>query len=97
MTKEQLGALKAELKAELIQELWGQRTEKPWGEVRKDIEKSLQGFDNPHRYRIMSAIGTIIRYTLDVKSVTLLSADQVPRAREIATQLIGILQQEAPH
>jgi len=93
LTKEQIEALKEELKAELLQELQINpcpRSEKPWNKIRKDLEKRLD-FKNPHQYRIILAVATIIRYALNISSVLMLSDKQVPRAREIANQVIDIL------
>lgn len=93
MTPTELAALKEQIKAELMQEM--SRTPKarfprPWDEVKEAFLPRLAK-DNPYtQYQIITAISTIIRYSLGLQNVSMLTYDQVERAKEIANNVLDI-------
>lgn len=98
MTKEQIEALKADLRTELLQEL--QSTDRlhrfrdsPWSDIKNGIIGRLQKFEKSyHRYQIVSAIGVIIRHSLGAQNVSKLSYGDQPIAKEIANRIIDAME-----
>lgn len=90
MTQSELAALKAELKAELLEEMHPSQ-KSPWHKIRVELEAKLDRFDTHEKYVITSAIATIVRMSLGVKTVLKLPDDQAERAKEIANHVAEML------
>lgn len=93
MTPTELAALKEQIKAELMQEISKApkaRFPKPWDEVKEAFLPRLAKVNPYTQYQIITAISTIIRYSLGIQNVSMLTYDQVERAKEIANRVLDI-------
>lgn len=94
MTQAELEALKAQIKAELLQEMRnapGVRLPRPWNKIRDDLLKKLEDYDTMEQYQFTSAVSTIIRLALGVRNVLLMSEEQAKVAASMANEILGIL------
>ena len=94
MNQSELAALKEQIKAELMQEMGKApkvRLPRPWDEVREAFLPRLVKNDPYTQYQLTTAISTIIRYSLNVKNVSMLTYTQVERAKEIANKILDII------
>jgi len=67
------------------------RLPRPWDEVREAFLPRLVKNDPYTQYQLTTAISTIIRYSLNVKNVSMLTYTQVERAKEIANKILDII------
>lgn len=88
-----IAALKEEIKAELLKEMHkpGLRTARPWDEVKGYILPRLSDFNAYHQYHIITAISTVVRYSLKLKGVLMLDYSQVETAKKIANEIIDLI------
>jgi len=94
VNQSELAALKEQIKAELMQEMGKApkvRLPRPWDEVREAFLPRLVKNDPYTQYQLTTAISTIIRYSLNVKNVSMLTYTQVERAKEIANKILDII------
>lgn len=93
MTSQELADLKAEIKAEVLQEIHSSpKGSRHWLKVKSHIEGRLKKVDVYHRGHIVTGISTIIRYSLGLKSIVNLSADQIEQAKAVADQVIDVME-----
>lgn len=95
MNQSELSALKEQIKAELMQEMSKTpkaRFPKPWDEVKRAFLPRLAKNDPYTNYQLTTAISIIIRYSLNIKNVSMLTYDQVEKAREIANKVLDIIE-----
>ena len=90
-----LATLKAEIKAELLQEMrrapGSARVPRPWNGIRDQFLKRLDGYGPRKEYQITSAISTMVRLALHLRSVLHMSEEQAPVAEAIANKIIDVL------
>jgi hypothetical protein len=94
MTQAELEALKAQIKAELLQEMRnapGVRIPRPWNKIRDDLLKDLESYDTIEQYQFTSAVSTIVRLALGVRNVLLMSERQAEIAASMAKEILEIL------
>lgn len=94
MNQSELAALKEQIKAELMQEMGKApkvRLSRPWDEVKEAFLPRLVKNDPYTQYQLTTAISTIIRYSLNVKNVSMLTYAQVERAKEIANKILNVI------
>ena len=94
MTQEELQSLKAQLKAELLEEMRSSgesRGTRAWHEARSRFVARLGRYSARERYQILNAVSAVVRSALKVKSVLGLSASQAVVAERIANALIDVL------
>ena len=94
MNQSELAALKEQIKAELMQEMGKApkvRLPRPWDEVREAFLPRLVKNDPYTQYQLTTAISTIIRYSLNIKNVSMLTYTQVERAKEIANKILDVI------
>ncbi|NSW84541.1 MAG: hypothetical protein HPY90_15150 [Syntrophothermus sp.] len=95
MNQSELAALKEQIKAELMQEMGKApkvRLPRPWDEVKEAFLPRLVKNDPYTQYQLTTAISTIIRYSLNVKNVSMLTYTQVERAKEIANKVLDVVE-----
>lgn len=95
VNQSELAALKEQIKAELMQEMGKApkvRLPRPWDEVKEAFLPRLVKNDPYTQYQLTTAISTIIRYSLNVKNVSMLTYTQVERAKEIANKVLDVVE-----
>jgi hypothetical protein len=92
-------ALKAELKAEIVNELRGQqpiRFVNPSVHLRDHIvgELKIESW-TPQKYALYSSILTLVRWSVGINRISDLKSENLQKAKDKATQFIKVLK-EAP-
>lgn len=91
LTPQELELLKSEIKTEILREIKTQRTSSPWNKIRASVSQRLKGLSVSEQYQVLTAISTIIRYSLGIKRTQDLLEEQAETATEIANRVVDMI------
>jgi len=97
MNEAERDALKAQLKAEILKELFDvsvSRSPRLWDKVRKMIEAELGGYSPKQKHNIINGISAIVRSRLDIRQVANITEANFPIAKDIAVKVLCILKED---